>query len=466
MGPHRNLITIGHVPAGEREAGFTLVEVLVSAMIVVLLSAAVAQGLIAGADFTQNQRLRSQADELAQQDQERLKGLSAKQLNGLSQATPVSLDNTQFVVHSSASFLNSSGSSSCGSAGTGAVAYFSTKSTVTWANPAGVTQTLAEEDSIITPPAAGTLLTQAVDQTGSPLSGVGVSASGPDVESGTTNANGCTIFAGLTPGSYNLTFTDPGYVDKNGDPSPLSDTANVTSSGTAAPSKGNPLTIGRAGTVTANFTATGSGGTVAAQADGLSWLGTGATYGMSSPAGLTSPTLAATLTASNLFPFAFAGPSYTSNYQVWGGRCTQMQPPTGIDTVSVGPGSSQSVPIREPALAVLVTYGSSGRVVPADVKLSFASTSGSPSCSDSWYAPISPLAASSANGALASPGQPFASGATTGASASASGQTGQYVVCADYNGHKATALTYNSSFSGRTVVNINIPATSASTGTC
>ncbi|MBV9174537.1 MAG: hypothetical protein JOZ81_31130 [Chloroflexi bacterium] len=131
----------------------------------------------------------------------------------------------------------------------------------------------------------------------------------------------------------------------------------------------------------------------------------------------------------------------------------------------MSPGVTQSVPISEPALAVLVKYGSLGRVVPADVKLSFASTSGA-ACADSWYAAVSSLAATSPNGALASPGQPFASGATSGPAASASGQTGQYTVCADYSGHKSTAATFNASFTGPTVVNINIPSTAGSLGTC
>ena len=56
---------------------------LVSALICALIATAVAMALMAGADTDADQRYRSQAAELAQQDQERLKGLSALQLTDL-----------------------------------------------------------------------------------------------------------------------------------------------------------------------------------------------------------------------------------------------------------------------------------------------------------------------------------------------------------------------------------------------
>lgn len=84
---------------------------------------------------------------------------------------------------------------------------------------------------------------------------------------------------------------------------------------------------------------------------------------------------------------------------------------------------------------VQVTYkassgGSAIPETPTKVKLSFASATGT-SCSDSWY-PALAAVGTGASGALAYPGQPFASTATSGSTESASGDTGSYSVCADY----------------------------------
>ena len=83
-------------------------------------------------------------------------------------------------------------------------------------------QTLATDESVISPDAGGSLLVQFHDQTASPLAGVSLSASGPESDAGTSDANGCVIFSGLDSGTYALTYTDIGYVDPNGNASPLS----------------------------------------------------------------------------------------------------------------------------------------------------------------------------------------------------------------------------------------------------
>src|SRR6516164_8762936 len=72
----------------DSEAGFTLIELLVSALILVVIGAAVAQSLIETAYVSGDQRRHAQAAEIAQQDQERLRGLSVQQLNTLNQVPP------------------------------------------------------------------------------------------------------------------------------------------------------------------------------------------------------------------------------------------------------------------------------------------------------------------------------------------------------------------------------------------
>jgi hypothetical protein len=441
-----------HFPRSPRlhgQAGFTLIEVLASALIVILISVAVAQGLISGAHLSGYQQHKTQADEVAQQDQERLRGLSSKQLSGLStaQTYQATLGGTTFTVSSQATLLSTSGTSSCTTAGGSAVAYYRTVSTVTW-NATSGSQSVTE-DSIITPPISGELLTQVTNETGAALPGATITATGQssgthDQEAGTTDGSGCVIMTGLSPDTYTVAVTDPGYVDYNGNTT-LSDSATVTASGTARPTT-SPEVIGQAGTVTANFSTQAYSSdtsttvtTVASQyATNLSYYGAGGAATMSSyDTASNSSTWASSFTASNLFPFYFSGPpaSYTGNYRMWAGACFQEAPPTTYDSTTVSPGSVSSMTVQEPSLILTAYYNngtSTSRIAPADAKVYFTSSTGT-SCSDTWTEPIRASAASSNNGVLAYPGIPYAASTTSGSAASASGQTGSLSACVDYN---------------------------------
>jgi prepilin-type N-terminal cleavage/methylation domain-containing protein len=472
--------------------GFTLIEVLVSALIVTLIAGAVAGALMTNIKASGDQHRRTEAQALAEQDQERLKGLSAEQLDNLNQSYTSTQDKYKFTVASQAYYLNSTSGASCSAGGAGAT-YFKTISTVTWTNPSGVAQTLATDESVITPPAGGSILAQFHDQTTAPLSGVSVAANGPEADAATSDGNGCTIFTGLDTGAYNLTFTDNGYVDPNGNASPLTDTTTVASTGIATPSKGNPVEMGLGGGITAKFglANTGSPPSKTFNAAALSWYGSGGGYSMSdyrsnNPAGsstyssLSTTTVAAANVATSppggLFPFASLNPtSYTNNYQLWAGTCRQEQPPAGTNAASVTPGLIVSpMWVTAPQVNVNVTYKSNTGVVqaktPAHVKITFTSTSGT-TCSDTWAG-----TATSANQVTASPPTywfpaPFASSATSGSTASASGQTGTLQVCADYttggNTYKATSAAFTDAYGSTTAVpTIPILYSSTPSGAC
>ncbi len=448
----------------------TLIEVLVVALIVALLAAGVATALIAGAQTAADQRHHAQAAELGQMDQERLKGLSAAQLDALdtAQVRTVTLDGTPYTITSRAQFLSSTGGAACGSSGAGAAAYYEVVSSTNWtANRRGPVVV----ESLITPPAGGTLLTEVADQTGAPLSGVSVGATGADTASGTTDANGCTIFAGLNPGDFTLTLTAAGYVDPEDDPSPISIPATVTGTGTSTPSSGNPVILGQAGVFQATFTANSSALT-GQQADAASWYGAGSTNSMSAyksqaygGSGVQGTAIPASGTIP-LFPFAFTGPpvNYSGNYQVWAGPCRQMQPPTGVDMFSITPGSNQALGVQEPALKVVVNFNGT-RVKPSHVRMTYTSSLG-PACTDTWSAAVVSDAATNVNGSLASPGQPFATTATTGPTASASGYTGTLSVCADVSNRRVTLSNVtNTNFGAATPVTFNI-TNGSSSGVC
>jgi prepilin-type N-terminal cleavage/methylation domain-containing protein len=474
------------------QSGFTLVEVLVTVLMVTLISTAVAVALIGNAHVTGQTRDQSEADALAQQDQERLKGMSSEQLSAIENQTRTvtlgatgasgavtSAAGTTFTVTSNAEFVNSSGTASCGASGTSGADYYEVSSQVTWAGNGG---SPIVEKSIATPPVGGILVVRVENQLGSGLSGVTVAATGPDYASGTTDANGCVILAGLEEGSYTVTSTDVGYIDAAGVTSPITETATLTDSGSATPSGGNPLDMGQAGLVNAHFVTcystctlpSGSGTVTGQEADAFSWYGAGSSAQMSAPMDYNPSTTPVTTLPSSgsvsLFPFAYSGPSYANNYQVWAGKCPQMQPPAGMDDASVGPATTQTLTIAEPALDVNVTFGGT-RIVPAHVKLTFTSGAGSgTACTDTWQAAVASNAATSSTGALAFPGQPFASTATSGSTESASKGTGSYSVCADYTSgrntyHDIVPGVQNTNFGAITTVNVPI-TTGTGSGTC
>ena len=461
------------------QGGFTLIEVLVSALIVTLIATAVAGALITNTDIIANQNHRSQAEVLAEQDQERLKGLSAEQLDNLSQTYTANAGGTSYTITSKAWYLSTSNGQSCTSSGGVSATYFKTISTVTQTNAAGTTKTLATDESVISPDAGGSLLVQFHDQTASPLSGVSLSASGPETDAGTSDSNGCVIFSGLDSGSYNLTYTDAGYVDPNGTPSPLSDTATVASTGIASPGKGNPIELGQAGGLTGNFVQTvGSPSPYTAYAAGLSWFSSGgagipmAAYRKNGTAlSQTGQTVTATTpySVNGLFPFVSSqNPvTYTNNYQMWAGTCRQEQPPTGYDMFTVAPGSTQTQPIQTPTLQLTVKQGTTA-VTPTDVKFTFTSSDGS--CIDTWGAMTASSHGTAGTGGAAGSyffGVPFAASTTTGSGASASGQMGSLTACADLKSgtkyYTVTSSSFTSSFTATTPVTVTLPGSTGTT---
>lgn len=444
-----------------REHGFTLIEVMVSAVIVVLIAASVAEALIASTDYSGYERYRSQADEVAEQDQQRLKSLSDAQLTDLDQTRSVVVGPTTYSLHSTAAFLSSSGSSSCTSNST---AYFKVTSAVSWTATRGNPVSSITEETIITRPLGGSLVLRVNDQTGAGLSGVTVTPTGQSTgytTNGVTDPTGCAAFAGLPIDGYTLKLADSGYVDPNGNPNPT-EAATVNSAGVTS---AIPMIMGQAGSVTASFVtndATSGATAVAVPGYELSYYGSGGGNQMNAFSTTGSQSSSATnLTASNLFPFALPGPSYTNNYQTWAGDCEQeepLQPPTGTNAASVTPGGAVATTVDEPAIDLAIKYSGS-YVTPSDVYATFTGTSSAGTCTDEWKA-VPKLTTETVSGVTYGVyPAPFASNATKGtASASSTGDPGSIVVCADYKNsggtyYRQTSSSFeNTNFTGPTFV--------------
>ena len=434
----------------------TLVEVVVAALMVGLIALSLV-GLEAAGRTTQDQRVRSQASALAHQDQERLRGMTTDQLTKLNETRDVTVEGTQFTVTSTATFIgHASDASGCSGAGAD---YAKVVSSVGWGHNK---RTPVVEQSVITPSAGGSLMTEVLDQNGDPLPGATATVTGTDDNTDSTrrvavtDGDGCAIFGGLTVGDYDVVAARTGYVDADGDSAPT-----VAATSTAGNTATAQFTLGLAGDVVATFTTVvGSTTHPNQRAPSLSWMNTG----MATP-GTTTPSSPATsiTTPTTLFPFITGGPGqHDGNYNLWAGRCPGAQPPSNLGLATVAPGATGTTTIRMPAMIVSVRFRTSSSnpyffVKPQAIELTYPSPSGS-SCGQNWDPPISTASGPSApsTGWLRFPGQPYGD---------------NYTVCAEYRPSSTTyrgfASVDNTSYgSSGNAVTVSITGASFNQGSC
>jgi Tfp pilus assembly protein PilV len=200
------------------EAGDTLIEVLISALVIVLVVVATLTALNNANGATSLDRDRSQADALAQQDEEELRSQPVAKLSELSKTHEVLLrevttGGTNFTIKSTAQYISDKTATTSCTSTTPNADYIETTSTVTWVSLKEGKPVV--ESGIISPPAGSALIVQVTGAAGEAVSGMSVEATGPTSISTTTSSDGCAILAVL-PGEYKLNVSRTGYVDQNG----------------------------------------------------------------------------------------------------------------------------------------------------------------------------------------------------------------------------------------------------------
>jgi prepilin-type N-terminal cleavage/methylation domain-containing protein len=217
------------------DSGFTIIEVLVAALVVASLAAATLYAYGGASKASGAQRSHSQASAVAQQEQETLRSQSPTTL-ATYVATPHTASftsaGTTFSTSTSAAWVDeTTGGAACtGSANI--TRYLRLTTTVTWTAPGG-TKTYVSRGLVGVPSGGGRLVAQVYDRNKDPESGVTFTVtppSGPNF-SATTGAAGCAEWDYLTPGTYTVAISRPtggnGWVDKTGNPAPTQ-TATVT----------------------------------------------------------------------------------------------------------------------------------------------------------------------------------------------------------------------------------------------
>jgi Tfp pilus assembly protein PilV len=410
------------------EEGFALLEVVVSAIVILIVAGGVFTAMGAATRSTAEERHRSVAHGLAQGDIARMRSLRISDLANLNETNTTTQDGTVFTIVSRGQFVtDATGTASCQD-GVASADYIQISSTVSWPSmgsrpPVANTSIVSPPNGSISPDSGG-LAISVEDSQNVGIPGIGLNGTGPDTFSGVTDEEGCAVWGNLPEGNYTLNFTGiaSGLVDRDGNP-PGPQTVSVVgeSTNTVVFQYDDP------GSIAVNFTTSRYGaGPAPSSADSVVFFNTGMTAAQVFG---TAGTPATSITADTVFPFS-------SDVAVYAGLCEGNNPnpadddpppvPEALGSVLLPPGGSASAAVQLPALNLTVRTGSSSGspgspVVGATVRVSDLRCPDEPTLGFKRT-----LGPTNSSGRLDDPGLPY----------------GVYRVCA-YNGSRHRNFTVN-----------------------
>lgn len=393
------------------QAGFTLVEVLVSAIVLVTVSIGALGAIEAATRSTAEERHRARAHSIAEADLARMRAMRISDLSNLYETRTVSQDGTPYTVTSHADYLtDSTGTASC-EAGTASADYIRISSTASW--PSIGSRPPVNTASIVAPPNgsvsanSGALAIGVEDSQNVGIPGIGLSGTGAGTFSGVTGSNGCAVFGNLPAGDYTLSLSGvaTGLVDRDGNPPQDQQTSVVAESTNTL-----VLQYDDPGTIPVTFTTRPSPGAapVASMADSVVLFNTGMTSARVFGAPGTQIT---TITGTSLFPF-------DSEYAVYAGTCEGDNPnpadddpppvPQAVASVLLPPGGSQPASIQLPALYLTVWSGTSS-ANPGSLVSGATVRIADRNCPNDPTPGFKRTFTTNAQGTLANPGLPYSS---------------------------------------------------------
>lgn len=202
------------------DRGFILIEVLVSALILVTVSVAVFATLSKADSAAGTQQRRSLAANVAQSELEKIRALPVEDIAALRGDRTVTYSGNTYTVNTVAKWVTDGSDEPECSTRTGGLDYLRTTVKISWtkmgqAKPITMT-------SLVTPAAGagggdtGSVSVHIINRLGNPVAGVAVRLEGPQDFTETTNANGCVVF-GFVPASdsYVVKFAQANFVDAN-----------------------------------------------------------------------------------------------------------------------------------------------------------------------------------------------------------------------------------------------------------
>jgi Tfp pilus assembly protein PilV len=333
------------------QAGFALIETIVSALLLVVVALAIFSSLDAATKTAGANKGRTVASALAEQDQERMRGLSIPELSNLRGQNTVTVGDADYTVTSRADWVRDSASTteSCTASGTQSD-YIRITSTVTSGLVGTATKPVTMQGLVSVPvgsfgPNQGTLTIKVIDRDGNPVKNMGVTASGPRALSDLTNDLGCAVFGFIPVGAYTAQLNTSPWVDTAG--KQISTQSATVAAGTVST---KTMAYDRAAKIDATFIDSSGAAVNTAGATKLRMTNPAVATGFpDTDVGVGQPGVSVV----SLFPF-------NSAYVIYPGSCDKANPalytqPTA--TKLLDPGEDWTPQLRLPTIKVTVSDG-------------------------------------------------------------------------------------------------------------
>lgn len=208
------------------DAGMSLIEVLVALMVFGILSTGVVAGMITIVRMTDDNRARVAAAGLAAQDIALARSVGdpfalAGASGGQVTTSTATVGSRTYTVTRTVNLVSSAGADATCAASD--IFYARVNTTVTW--PGRIAAAPVRDDTLvasqgrINDAATGTMTVSVIGADGTPRQGVSVTVtptsggSALTTQPADTDVNGCTRALGLTPGTYSVQLTEPGFKD-------------------------------------------------------------------------------------------------------------------------------------------------------------------------------------------------------------------------------------------------------------
>jgi prepilin-type N-terminal cleavage/methylation domain-containing protein len=345
------------------DSGFSLIEVLVSAMLVALIAVGVLSMFDSASATSGRERARTQAASLANREIARYKAMSPVNLMalaGTTQTRSITLAKQAYNLSTTIDWAPDQTGDDVVCTGSGPPQYLKLVTTVS--TPAGGPLSGVSSPTVTNfvsiPPGSpnGTLRVSVKDQGTTPVSGATVTLTGPTTKVTTTNANGCAVVSNLPKGTYTATLSKSvggvNWVDQQGNASPS--TSGAVYSGQVTDVSFNAFA--KSGTI--NVTWFSTAGYTPVLADRLGVQGgaiTGTSYFGTARVTGTVANFQPSISASGLYPSASA-------FKISGGDCAPEQAFFALSPAGLTAG--QTVAQTYPLSPVDITTQKSGVTTP------------------------------------------------------------------------------------------------------
>lgn len=356
------------------ERGSFLVEVMVSALVLLIAGAGILKMLDRGTELGGEQKTLAVAGTVAESEQETLRGYRMSKegvafLSTLRRTSTRTVDGTTFSITSRTDWINDASNDAECTTSAAPADYMKLTTTVTY--PQIGSRRPVTLESLISPPARsfdanqGSLAVQVNDGSGNPVPGLTLNLSGPATRSEVTNANGCVLWGYLPAGSgYTIRAARDGWVESNGSPT-IAESVSVAGDET----RNVNLHYAPAGGISVNFTSQAASSTTVVPTRPQKAMLENANSRFSSRAFTVDGTSLSTGLA--LFPFTIPATPYT----IYADGCASARPPTAAawrgSAMAPAGATSAPVTVQLPALKIRVQYNGANQAG-ATVKLATA----------------------------------------------------------------------------------------------